>query len=275
VASHLPCFTSQQLESICRVLADTDNGLTSREIGQLLANKGFGDPTPQLTKWQRLFNALAALQNKHQVGNHTIQFINEAMSPSLYLRQPEAFTWRRDNLNAALSLCGYRVREDGRVGPAIKAATLDEALSRANRLKSVLEQRSVHPNVLEFCRRELLQENYFHAVFEAVKSVRKRLEVLSGGDGDGAELVDFALGMSSGVPRVAINVLQTKTDVGEQRGFANLLKGVFGMVRNPLAHNAKIEWDMSEQDALDTLTLLSLVHRKLDIAHTATAQRAP
>lgn len=38
------------------------------------------------------------------------------------------------------------------------------------------------------------------------------------------------------------------------------------MVRNPLAHNAKIEWDMSEQDALDTLTMLSLVHRKLDSA---------
>lgn len=42
--------------------------------------------------------------------------------------------------------------------------------------------------------------------------------------------------------------------------------GIFGMVRNPLAHNAKIKWDMCEQDALDTLTMLSLVHRKLDSA---------
>ncbi|MGU7811548.1 TIGR02391 family protein [Burkholderia sp. AW49-1] len=269
MASNLPCFTHQQLESICRVLGDTANGLTGTEIGHLLANKRFQDPTPQMTKWQRLFNALVAQQNKHSVGNHTIQFINEAMNPSLYLRRPELFAWRRENLNSALSLCGYHVREDGQVGYAQEATTLDEALSRANRLKAVLEQREVHPNVLAFCRSELLQENYFHAVFEAVKSVAKRLEQLSGGTGDGAELVDFALGMSSGTPRVAINALQSKTDIGEQRGFANLLKGIFGMVRNPLAHNAKIEWDMSEQDAMDTLTMLSLVHRRLDIAKSS------
>ncbi|MFP3541835.1 TIGR02391 family protein, partial [Pseudomonas sp. SIMBA_044] len=74
----------------------------------LLANKRFQDPTPQMTKWQRLFNALATQQNKHGVGNHTIQFINEAMNPSLYLRKPELFAWRREKLNSALSLCGYR-----------------------------------------------------------------------------------------------------------------------------------------------------------------------
>ncbi|MDO3529587.1 TIGR02391 family protein [Ralstonia pseudosolanacearum] len=268
MASNLPCFSHQQLESICRVLGDTANGFSGTEIGHLLANKGFDDPTPQLTKWQRLFNALAALQNRHGVGNHIVQFINAAMNPSLYLHQPDAFSWRRENLNAALALCGYHVREDGQVGYAQKASTLDEALARANRLKSALEQRGVHPNVLAFCSRELLQENYFHAVFEAVKSVRKRLEQLSGGDADGAELVDFALGMSAGNPRVAINALQSKTEIGEQRGFSNLLKGIFGMVRNPLAHNAKIEWDMGKQDALDILTMLSLVHRKLDAART-------
>lgn len=268
MASNLPCFSHQQLESICRVLGETSRGLTGSEIGFLLANKGFEDPTPQLAKWQRLFNALAKLQNRHGVGNHTIQFINEAMSPSRYLRSPNEFTWLQENLNAALALCGYRVLDDGRVGHAAKASTVDQALSRVNRLKAVLEQRGVHPNVLAFCKSELLQENYFHAVFEAVKSVRKRLEVLSGGDGDGAELVDYALGMSSGNPRVAINALKSKTDAGEHRGFASLLKGIFGMVRNPLAHNAKIEWDMSEQDAFDTLTMLSLVHRKLDVARS-------
>ena len=46
----------------------------------------------------------------------------------------------------------------------------------------------------------------------------------------------------------------------------NLLKGLYGTIRNPLAHNPKIEWDMTEQDALDILTMISLVHRKLDQA---------
>jgi len=61
---------------------------------------------------------------------------------------------------------------------------------------------------------------------------------------------------------LAINPLVTEK--GEQRGFANLLFGFFGTIRNPLAHNPKIEWDMCEQDALDILTMLSLIHRKLN-----------
>lgn len=41
MANNLPCFTHQQLESICRVLGDTDRGLAGSDIGHLLANKGF------------------------------------------------------------------------------------------------------------------------------------------------------------------------------------------------------------------------------------------
>jgi uncharacterized protein (TIGR02391 family) len=66
---------------------------------------------------------------------------------------------------------------------------------------------------------------------------------------------------------LAINQLVTETDKGEQRGFINLLTGLFGTIRNPLAHNPKVEWDMSEQDALDILTMASLIHRKLDKTH--------
>ena len=67
-------------------------------------------------------------------------------------------------------------------------------------------------------------------------------------------------------PALAINSLQSDTDRGEQRGFVNLLTGLFGTIRNPLAHNPKVEWPIEEGDALDILTLASLIHRKLDRA---------
>ena len=54
------------------------------------------DVSPEMTKWKRLFNALAAVRNKHQVGNHLIMFINRAMNPVSYARDKEAFEWRRD-----------------------------------------------------------------------------------------------------------------------------------------------------------------------------------
>ncbi len=65
---------------------------------------------------------------------------------------------------------------------------------------------------------------------------------------------------------LAINALRTETDKGEQRGFANLLIGLLGTIRNPAAHNPKIEWPMTELDAFDILTMASLIHRKLDKA---------
>lgn len=84
---------------------------------------------------------------------------------------------------------------------------------------------------------------------------------------DGADLVQQAFGPSQSGPVLAINPLVTDTDKGEQRGFVNLLIGLFGTIRNPLAHNPRLEWEMSEQDALDILTMASLIHRKLEKTH--------
>lgn len=233
----------------------------------MLGNLGLTDDGPDQTKWIRLFNALSNAQNKHSVGNHTVQLINAVMRPEAYLARPELFKSRQTALNQVLSFAGFRVLDDGRVGHTVKATTLDEALARAGRLEHQLRTRGVHPKVLAFCRAELVQSNYFHAVLEAMKSLKVRINELARIDGDGASLIEAAFGLSQGRPLLAINGLRNQTDEGEQKGFAQLLKGLFGMIRNPLAHHAKLEWDMPEQDALDILTTLSFVHRKLDIAH--------
>jgi uncharacterized protein (TIGR02391 family) len=99
-----------------------------------------------------------------------------------------------------------------------------------------------------------------------MKSIAAKIRTLSCLQSDGADLVQQAFGQSQSGPGLAINPLLTETDKGEQRGFVNLLIGLFGTIRNPLAHNPKIEWEMSEQDALDILTIASLIHRKLDKA---------
>ena len=115
-----------------------------------------------------------------------------------------------------------------------------------------------------FCKAELLEDNYFHAVFEATKSIASKLRKRGGLDLDGAALVDATLGGSA--PRLQINSLQTESERREQRGFVSLVKGLFGTFRNPLAHEARIEWQMPEEDALDLLVTASYVHRRLDKA---------
>lgn len=262
--ANLPCFESAQLEAACKVLGDTVKGLTGGEICYLLQEIDISDPYPNLTKWKRLFNALAEAQNKHQVGNHLILFVNKAMAPAKYTTNPELFAWRQDGLNVALAFSGYAVRADGKVVHTTRETTVQGALARARRLHALLEGRGTHAEVLKYCKAELLEENYFHAVLEAVKGVAERLRGMAGLTNDGAELINQAL--STKTPIIALNSLNTDTEVSEQKGIANVLVGVFGAIRNPTAHAPKVVWAMPEQDAIDVLGILSYVHRKLDNA---------
>lgn len=260
--AHLPCFASAELEAACKVLGETTNGLSGNEIGHLLLTIGVDDPDRNATKWKRLYNALAAKQNQVNAGNFVIQFINQAMTPARYVSAPELFRWRRDGLNVALAFAGYRVREDGLVAHATRESTVDGARARAGRLRSLLESRGIHAEVFKYCKAELLEENYFHAVLEAVKGLAERLRLMSGLGTDGAELVNSVFSVKS--PVLAINSLKTDTELSEQKGIANMLVGIFGAIRNPVAHAPRTTWAMPEQDAIDVFGILSYVHRKLD-----------
>jgi uncharacterized protein (TIGR02391 family) len=116
--------------------------------------------------------------------------------------------------------------------------------------------------VLKYSRAELLQDNYFHAVLEAIKGIADRIQTMSGVAGDGADLVTQAL--STKAPVLALNTLKSETEISEQKGITNIIVGLFGAIRNPTAHAPKISWAMQEQDAIDILALVSFVHRKLD-----------
>jgi uncharacterized protein (TIGR02391 family) len=233
-------FTPSQIEALAKALADTHDGLTGSEIGQLLATYQIADPTPGGSKWVRLHNAFAARQNAD--GNRTaiLAFIRGAMRPERYARKPEHFEPLRANLNKALSFAGLMVDETGVIGIVDPARTLPEAARRAEELRTDLIRRGVHPDVLEFCRAELLVDNYFHAVLEAVKSVSHKLRTRTGLQDDGNILVDRALGGDP--PMLAVNALRTESERNEQRGFANLLRGTHGMFRNVIAHEAKVLW---------------------------------
>ena len=263
----MPVFSGQQIQAISKVLADTETGLTGAEIAHLLAECRIPDIDDSNTKWKRLANAFSVFQNKHQAGNHVAKFTIRAMDPASYTDKPAAFRLRRDRLNAVLAFCGMQLGDDGQLRRTSKVTTIDQALERASRLRSALVQRGVHRDVLKFCSAELLAENFFHAVFEAMKSITVKIRALSGLTSDGVDLVHGAFGLRDGDPLLAINALNSETLIGEQYGFVNLLKGLYGTIRNPLAHDPKIDWNMDEQDALDILTMISLVHRKLDKAH--------
>ena len=105
-------------------------------------------------------------------------------------------------------------------------------------------------------------ENYFHSVFEATKSIADRLRNLTGLYADGNALVETAFSTTN--PLIKINHLITDTDRSEHLGLCNLIKGIFGLIRNSTAHEPKIKFEITEDEALDILNTISFIHKRLD-----------
>ena len=257
-------FSQDQLEAIAGALGDTSAGLTGAEIQYLLASSKMNDPGP-ITKRIRIYDAFAESQNTKQNRTHVLEFIRLAMKPARFNRDPGRFEPMRAVLNQALAFAGLVVEQTGELKTAEVAQTLPEAQRRARELRADMEGRGVHPDVLRFCRAELLADDYFHAVQEAVKSVADKMRSRTGLTDDGAVLVDRVF--AGDPPLLAINPRNSASERSEQSGFANLIRGVFGMFRNPTAHEARIHWAMPKEDAEDLLTMVSLIHRRLDQAH--------
>ena len=215
-----------------------------------------------------MHNAFVERQNYSKTRRAILQFIREAMKPERYAREPERFEPLRANLNCALAFVGLAVEVTGSLNTSTQANTLTEAVRRAQELRADLTARGVHPDILRFCRAELVADNYFHAVLEATKSIADKLRFKTGLTDDGALLVDRAL--TGKPPMLAINSLSTESQKSEQSGFANLVKGTFGMFRNTTAHEARIFWNMGKADAEDLLSLASLIHRRLDASASLT-----
>jgi len=209
--------------------------------------------------------ALKTRQLSDKCGNNVGAFIETILDPARFPGQPEKHKDFCSAVNRVLAFSALCIQDNGKLKQVPKASTVSEAEERASRLKQSLLDRKVHPDVLKFCRAELIENNYFHAVFEATKSVADKIRNLSGVNLDGSILVDEAFGIGlSGYPLLAFNSLQTPTEVSEHKGLMNLMKGLFGAFRNVPAHAPRINWHIEEQDALDILTFVSLIHRRLD-----------
>lgn len=254
----IPPLSNAQIESLARNLGDW---LTGSDITRLFSERDLNDESGHSTKWKRLYWVFQQTQRDFHCSNRVLDFIEAVMSPARYVGDRYTFDDRRSQINAILSFSGLALGESGKFSRDSVSRTLSEAESRLHTLRLKLKGRQIHPEVVKYCRAELLTDNYFHAVFEACKGLMQRIRNESGVEKDGMQLIDSVFVVDR--PLLAFNSLTTESERSEYKGFAQLLKGCHGAVRNPLAHEPKILWD-GEEDAVDYLTLVSMLHRKLD-----------
>jgi uncharacterized protein (TIGR02391 family) len=256
-------LTAGQLTRLAQLLGPTE-GPSGSELRRDLqeARLPLGGES---TKWRMLRESFELAQRGSGAANAVLQFVKLALDPARELNAGD-FGDLRSAVNEVLLLSGLELKPDGRLVPVRASRTADDARVRADRLKARLRDRAVHPDVLRFCRPELVQRNYFHAVLEASKSVSAKIRDRTGLEADGAELADQAFTLKHNMPPSAFNALRTPSERSAHTGYAQFVRGVVGAFRNPTAHEPKIEFPLTEEDALDMLATVSMVHRRLDQA---------
>ena len=263
-------FTAAELEQVCRELGEVVSG---SQLADCLADAAVPSRSaPGGTKWRRLVEDVGAEQRRTGSGTCVLRVIESVMAPVRFTSERQKFETSRRALNPVLAFAGLELARNGRLVAVTIATTLTEAERRAAALHEKLVDRGVHADVLAACRAELLEENYFHTVLEATKSLGEKIRCRTGLDGDGAELADAAFGLGrANLPALAFNRLDNRNERSEHTGLHHLIKGVFGAFRNPTAHALRTSWPLEEADALDLLQTISLLHRRLDAAHVTQA----
>ncbi len=252
-------FTSQEILGLSKILGDA---MTGSEISNMLRKINVEDHSGESTKWRRLDSVFTTEQNRNNSGNTLLRFIKETISPVAYVSNKNAFEEIRNSINQILIFKGLEYTQEGSFIYVSKATTITEVQQRTRNLKQILNQRGVHHRVIKYCNEELLTENYFHSVLEAVKSLFEFIREQTNLTEDGSALVDKVFSVKS--PMLALNSLVSESEKNEQIGFAMMLKGINSMVRNVTAHSPKIKWAINESDAVDILMTISFLHKTLD-----------
>ncbi len=269
--SKLPSLDRATIEAISRVLGNTDVGLTGREIGRILEACKIDDADINQTKYIRLMNALCKACNSARSYSPVYSFILECFKPARVIENESKYDALRCSLNKTLMLIGIEVGEDGQFRAVEKAQSVNEVNQRTQNLKKRLLSDCCHAKVLACCKEEFLNEDYFHAVHEAAKSLSDAVREKTNIQADGAALFDKAFSVKD--PYLAYNSLETDSQRNEQNGLKDILKGINSMIRNVTAHELRAKWIVNENDAVDVLREISLLHKYVDACTVVKTER--
>ena len=240
-------FDCERLEEIARIFCPTGRGGLSNDMLDWVFKKlnipdAYHAQFRDRARWIRLAEVLK-YQQEHDGSAIKVCMFLEMFRREELGQSPVNMQWLSENrryLNEILVFEGLVLREDGHL----------------------YIYRGVHPNVQEYCDSDFINGDYFNAVQNAIASVRDKMRSRTGLSTDGWALVEEVFGGDR--PRLRINHGNTESEKNEQKGFKDVLKGIFSMFRNPLAHNNAIEWPISREDAEAILLFVGLVHRRID-----------
>src|SRR5260221_10133234 len=92
----------------------------------------------------------------------------------------------------------------------------------------------IRPQLWNEISNSYIAENYEAAILDSMRFLSKVIREKSGLDGDGTQLVGQAFGGDE--PKLRLNKLQTQSEKDEQKGFLQIVTGLYSAIRNPRTH---------------------------------------
>lgn len=257
---------SNDIENISKILGEE---LTGYAITQMFSQLNFIDHDIKRgftnTKWRRLNESIVEkcilLKNERPLFD-VIEYVSK---PSKYVNRPDSWRELLKSVNSTLIFKGYELKDDGYVYKTKSARTFTEAQKRLKSLSEEISTLNLHKNVSKYCTEELLKEDYFHAVFEASKGLFNRIRLMSDSTLDGQALIDKSFDFKK-QPLILIqgNNLGTQDEKNQYFGLINSIKTCLYLYRNHQAHVPRIYDELSLNDAIRGLMIISLANELLD-----------
>ena len=254
----IPPFSERILEEICLNLSEH---ATKSEIDSLFLECVFWDLDGESIKWRRLRSAFRLSQSETKSADKVLAFIEKFLEPSRFINDSSKFGLIQMKLNETISSLELEFGSDGKFRQRSRATALEEGEARLTTLQEKLAGRLVHEEVSQFLNAKALSESYSHLVSFAFKALMIRIQVQSGSRLEGVKLINEVFNIKN--PLLSFNSLATKFDELEHKGFVALLKGCDAAMKNPLGFGPEFLGQEAD-DAADSLSLLSLLCRKLD-----------
>lgn len=250
-------FKLSALETISKIIGDS---YTGTEITEFFKKAGF----PEIqhdgsTKWRFVYAALQELQKQKYGSINIARIIQQLCDPQEYFSAPEVHEGICERINDILSFYGLKVGDDGMIRKSGEKASSFKKQIPEN--AKIFDERNFHTKVIQHARKLFTEGNYFHAVFECCKVYDKEVASKSQSRNHGTKLMMEVLSLKGALK---LNAQQTETDKNEQEGIMHLSAGIMRAVRNPQSHEPALDWPITRDDALDLLSFLSFLFRKLD-----------
>jgi uncharacterized protein (TIGR02391 family) len=202
-------------------------------------------------------------QRNDQCANNIVAFVQAALEPTQFKGKQNQYDYLRERLNQALLSTGLQVGPEGKFYTVEPAHIPSETEQRVAHLRAELKRRDAHADVLRYCLPEMLENGYMPVIIACIQRLAEKIEEKTGLHGVGAHLVEDAFAPEHGA-RMAFNTLQTEAEAAEHIAILNLMKGMLEAFPDPTA--SRLSCSFNEKDTLDLLGLISLLHRRLDLA---------